>query len=53
MTLLLTVVIFLCVIAMLAIGVVFAHKPVKTSCCAASKLDKTKGAETTSDHRSS
>lgn len=39
MTLLLTVIIFLCCLAMLAIGVVFSRKTIKTGCCKVSDID--------------
>ncbi|NGN99826.1 hypothetical protein G5S52_19960 [Grimontia sp. S25] len=42
MTLVLTVIIFLVCIVLLAIGVVFSRKPIKSSCCASSELDKDK-----------
>lgn len=40
MTLVLTVLIFLSCIAMLAIGVMFSRKPIKSKCCSVSEFDK-------------
>ncbi|CZF86167.1 hypothetical protein GMA8713_04200 [Grimontia marina] len=42
MTLGLTMIIFLACIVLLAIGVVFSRKPIKSICCASSELDKDK-----------
>ncbi|CZF82850.1 hypothetical protein GCE9029_03479 [Grimontia celer] len=42
MTLVLTVIVFLTCVVLLAIGVVFSRKPIKSSCCASSELDKDK-----------
>ncbi|TMX31707.1 hypothetical protein DA096_19855 [Vibrio rotiferianus] len=39
MTLLLTVLIFLCCMAMLAIGVIFSRKTMKTGCCKISDIE--------------
>ncbi|USH04568.1 hypothetical protein K6Q96_22870 [Grimontia kaedaensis] len=44
MTLVLTVIVFITCIVLLAIGVVFSRKPIKSSCCASSELDKDKAA---------
>lgn len=39
MTFVLTVLIFLCCIAMLAIGVMFSRKPIKRGCCRAIDIE--------------